>query len=539
MDDSQTRLVGLEDDAKFEASVIADPTSVELEPADQEQTTSEAADDERPAAAEPDEQEPAWVGKVLGHFKLLRTIGEGAMGRVIQAEDIHLGRIVALKVLRKQIRGMPEVERVKQFLREARAATRIDHPNIVPIYEINSYGGWWVIAMEMLEGGTVQSIVRAIGPLPPVRACPIVADGATGLAAAHQAGVIHRDIKPANLMLTRTGRCKLTDFGLVRLDDPNDPFDFTNRLLVGTPQYMAPEVILRRTLTPAADVYGLGGTLYFALTGSVPFPGKDSQEIFQRHVKDPPPDPREKCPDCPDTLAKLVQRAMAKDPTERPSSADMAVALRAESIGTAIEPAHPLASGSGSWVAMPSPTPSHATDARWDAGSWPAESSPAGRPRGGSVTAPAPARPVWQSLLAAGSAVALVLILIVLIGRLGLLQHGHSPSDGAEGVRQPPAVALDADQLRADLAARFPAAPETYGLLPAHTIPLSTLVADKPPQFSWVGKVDAEGVQFVAGRKGRHYFRIDDPLAVLITRDNFVGYRTAAQAEADGKLPLP
>jgi len=135
--------------------------------------------------------------------------------------------------------------------------------------------------------------------------------------------------------------------------------------------------------------------------------------------------------------------------------------------------------------------------------------------------------------------VALVLILIVLIGRPGLFQRGQAPGQPTEGVWQPPAVTLDAGELRADLAARFPSAPDTYGLLLADTVPLSTLAADKPPQFSWVGNVEVEGVQFVADRRGRHYFRIDDPLAVLITRDNFVGYQTASQAEADGKLPLP
>ncbi|MHC4265616.1 MAG: serine/threonine-protein kinase, partial [Planctomycetota bacterium] len=254
---------GLIDEAEFEASLI---TGMDTQLANAETEILDASKIQtkytQPAA---EKLQPAWIGKKLGHFKLLRLIGEGKMGRVIQAEDINLHRIVALKILNKRIPGVDEQQGVLQFLREARAAAKLEHPNVVRIYEINQHDGWWYIAMEMLEGKNLRTIVKAAGPLAQPRACTLIADASNALAAAHELGIIHRDIKPTNLMLTRSGRCKLTDFGLVRLDDPNDPFDFTDKA-VGSPQFMAPEMINRENQTPAIDIYSLGATLYYALT---------------------------------------------------------------------------------------------------------------------------------------------------------------------------------------------------------------------------------------------------------------------------------
>ncbi|MHC4751277.1 MAG: serine/threonine-protein kinase, partial [Planctomycetota bacterium] len=246
---------GPTDDAEFEASLVSD---IDADLIEAETEIVEPQVVPRPPAQVA--KQPPWVGKVLGHFKLLRLIGEGKMGRVIQAQDVNLQRIVALKVLCKRLAGTDVQGYVNQFLREARAAAQIEHPNVVRVYEINQHDGWWYIAMEMLDAGNLRQVVKAAGPLSVPRACALIADAATGLAAAHQLGIIHRDIKPANLMLTRHGRCKLTDFGLVRLDDPNDPFDFTRRT-VGSPAFMAPEIILRREQTPAIDIYSLGATL--------------------------------------------------------------------------------------------------------------------------------------------------------------------------------------------------------------------------------------------------------------------------------------
>jgi len=320
---------GLVDDVAFEESLISDIDSA-LADAGAERAVERRAPG-KPKAPPPSRPGPSWVGKLLGHFKLLRLIGEGRMGRVIQAQDINLKRIVALKVLSKRIPGVDKRQQVHQFLREARAAAQIEHPNVVRIYEISEHEGWWYIAMEMLEGGNLRELVNAAGPLPAPRACAFVADAAAALAVAHDLGIIHRDIKPTNLMLTRRGRCKLTDFGLVRLHDPNDPFDFTDKA-VGSPKYMAPEMIQRGEDTPAVDVYSLGATLYYALTGHPPYTGRTVEEILKKHMKAPVPQVRAVIPQCPATLDMLVQRAMAKKPADRPTAGDLSAALRAEVI---------------------------------------------------------------------------------------------------------------------------------------------------------------------------------------------------------------
>ncbi|TFG46087.1 MAG: serine/threonine protein kinase, partial [Candidatus Brocadiia bacterium] len=253
--------------SEFEASLaegidaeLSEAETAVVEPVQADDKKSEAA--QSPSSAiEPLKGRPSWSGKILGHFKLLRLIGEGKMGRVIQAEDINLKRIVALKILNKRIPGIDDHESINQFLREARAASQIEHPNVVRIFEINNHQGWWYIAMELLEEN-LRRIIDAAGPLSPIRASAFIADAATGLAVAHELGIIHRDIKPTNLMLNRHGRCKLTDFGLVRLDDPNDPFDFTDKA-VGSPHFIAPEMIERRHQSPAIDIYSLGATMYY------------------------------------------------------------------------------------------------------------------------------------------------------------------------------------------------------------------------------------------------------------------------------------
>ena len=293
---------------------------------------------------------PPWVGRILGHFKLQRLLGQGAMGMVVQAQDINLRRIVALKILRKRIHGVDEQSSVLQFLREARAAAQLEHPNVVRVYEINQHRGWWYIAYELIEGGNLKSIVKTFGPLPPRRACLMIADAATALAAAQDVGIIHRDIKPSNLMFARTGRCKIMDFGLVRLTDSADPVDFTDKS-VGTPQYMPPEVIRRQPLTPMADIYSLGATLYFALTGQPPFLGKTVQEIIGHHVHTLAPGLLDKVPACSPMLARLVARMLAKNPADRPTASQVAATLRTESVALSADPTTSNMS-TGSFIAL-------------------------------------------------------------------------------------------------------------------------------------------------------------------------------------------
>jgi serine/threonine protein kinase len=317
-------------------------------------------------------------------------------------------------------------------------------------------------------------------------------------------------------MITRQGRCKLTDFGLVRLDDPNDPFDFTDKS-VGTPHFMAPEMIRHKKQTTAIDVYSLGCTLYFAITTCPPFTGDKLTDILKQHLDTPPPDVREICPDCPETLALLTQHTMAKNPLDRPSATDLAAALRAEAISLFPDDTGFKTATGSSIFHPPGNAGRHSADIT---------SIIRGRP---SVTGP-PAG--LKRLVKAWWFWALVAVVVAALATIVLWPRFHKQT-GPSGSQ----TRFDS----ADLAERFPDAPETYGVLPANEVPQIRDLSTEPPPFSWVGHkdIDITGLNFVASKQGRHYYSIDDPVAVLISRENFVGYQTEAQARMDGKIPAP
>jgi len=505
---------GIEHESDFEASLTI-PHDADLLSAET-RIVEPKAEAPKPAAV-PDAKQPAWIGKKMGQFKLLRLIGQGNMGMVIQAVDVNLQRIVALKVLRKKIMGERSEKHVEQFLREARAAARIEHPNVVHIYEINQHQGWWYIAMEMVQGDSLKRVIEAAGPLPPRQACPLIADAATALDIAHREGLIHRDIKPANLMITRNGRCKLTDFGLVRMGDPNDPFEFTSKT-VGTPFFMAPEIIRRQKQTPAIDVYSLGCTLYYALTGTPPYKGKDMPDLLRKHLKEPIPDIRDKVPDASAGLSSLITRMLAKDPLERPSAADVAAALHAESIGSL-----PIESSGMSSTAESSiltEAIEKALDSYAEAsGSRIFSKSSTGQ---AALSNGDQNRKMWIAV-AKGVGVVTAAVLLIFISSVLVDSNSSSPKKpSAQGLRQ-----------------RFPDAPDTYGVLAPGSGPRMPGNLSQPPAFSWIGKIDAADFQYVASREGVYYYAKDDPAAALITADNFVGYKTARQALTDGKTPAP
>ncbi|MHB1155538.1 MAG: serine/threonine-protein kinase [Phycisphaerales bacterium] len=478
--------------------------------------------------------QPPWVGRILGHFQLQRPLGQGAMGMVVQAQDINLRRIVALKILRKRIRGVDEQASIQQFLREARAAAQLEHPNVVRVYEINQHRGWWYIAYELIEGGNLKSIIKTIGPLPPHRACPMIADAAAALAAAHDAGIIHRDIKPSNLMLARTGRCKIMDFGLVRLADPADPVDFTDKS-VGTPQYMPPEIIQRQSPTPASDIYCLGATLYFALTGEPPFSGKTVHEIIQHHLRTPAPNLLDKAPACSPILARLVARMLAKNPADRPTASEIAAALRTESVASSVDPQTDNMS-TGSFIAL-------ATGERAGSSSTPqrAGSSPTPASTGSTVglsNSPMSSesfihelrsarRLAWVYALIAATLASLIVAVIFFF-----LYGGppHSTGDEDEPVWPGKPVEFHSS---------FPEAPESYGVTRAPSGDESGPATPPIPAFSWSRHIQPDGAAYVAARQGRYFYSRDDPRAQLITPEQFTGYATKNQALAAGKLPAP
>ncbi len=252
-----------------------------------------------------------------GRYRVLGRLGVGGMATVYLAEDSSLGRKVALKVMAE--RYSEDGEFVERFRREAQAAARLNHPNIIAVYDRGEADGRPYIAMEYLQGRTLKQVIQAEGPLPPERAIAIAMQVLAGLRYAHEHGVVHRDVKPHNVLVGDDGRIKVTDFGIAHAGDPQMTEVGS---IVGTAQYLSPEQARGRGVGPQTDIYSLGVVLYEMLAGRVPFEGDSSVAIAMQHVSDPPPPLRALAPDVPESLALVVAHAMLKDPAQRYGSAD-------------------------------------------------------------------------------------------------------------------------------------------------------------------------------------------------------------------------
>jgi WD40 repeat protein/serine/threonine protein kinase len=271
---------------------------------------------------------------VLGPFVLLERLGEGGMGQVFKARQRKLGRTVALKVIRKERLDSPDA--VRRFRREIQAAAQLSHPNIVLAIDADEHEGTHFFAMEHVEGADLAKHVKQHGPLPVAQACDCIRQAAQGLQHAHERGLVHRDIKPHNLLLTTQGVVKVLDMGLARLNAQNDDEYASSTLtqegaVMGTPDYIAPEQALdSRTADIRADLYSLGCTFFFLLTGRVPFPGGSVMEKLLKHQGQAVPSLLDARRDVPPPIADVVHRLMAKSPAERyQTPAELLTALAA------------------------------------------------------------------------------------------------------------------------------------------------------------------------------------------------------------------
>jgi len=206
-------------------------------------------------------------------------------------------------------------------LSEARLAAALEHPHIVHVYEVGNTPSYCYIAMELVEGGNLKDLVKGGGPMDYMRACQLAAEAAEAMAYAHEQGVIHRDIKPANLMLSRTGRCKLADFGLAILQKSRSAEPSRDRP-AGTPQFVAPEVIRGDDAGIQSDLYSLGATLWYLLTGKPPFVAETVGEVLEKHLNEPLPDLSKLRPELPNGLVRGIAKALEKDPANRFQTAE-------------------------------------------------------------------------------------------------------------------------------------------------------------------------------------------------------------------------
>jgi serine/threonine-protein kinase len=261
----------------------------------------------------------------LGSYRLIRQLGSGGMSSVFKGIHVDNGLEVAVKVLPRYLAKNPTL--LQRFLREARNAEALEHPNIVAIYDRGNDEGRYYLILEYVAGGDLHDRVRNHGPLGIAETVRVALAVAQGLRYAAGRGVIHRDVKPANLLLAPDGHVKITDLGLALQVADDDERVTRDGTTVGTVDYMAPEQARdSRATSDRSDIYSLGCTLYYALTGQPPFAGGDITEKLRRHAVEPPPDVRQLRPEVPAPLALLVRRMMAKDPEARYADYDQLIA---------------------------------------------------------------------------------------------------------------------------------------------------------------------------------------------------------------------
>ena len=302
------------------------------------------------------------IGRTLSHFRIVAKIGEGGMGVVYRAEDEKLRRPVALKVLPPDRVG--NEERRLRFLREARAAAAVTHPNIATIYEVGEAEGVVFIAMELVEGKSLRALIAG-RPLPLKEAVRIAVEIAEGLARAHQSHVIHRDLKPENIVVGTDGRVKILDFGLAKLLEEPAPHDMDRSRLptisveltregkiLGTAAYMSPEQARGEAVDARSDLFSFGIVLYEMVTGRAPFQGRTSTDVLSAILRDQPVPAAQLNPEAPVELVRIIGECLEKDPQDRCQHADqLAVDLRRlkRATDSGVRPATTPAPGRRRW----------------------------------------------------------------------------------------------------------------------------------------------------------------------------------------------
>jgi Tol biopolymer transport system component/predicted Ser/Thr protein kinase len=385
------------------------------------------------------------VDQRLGKYEIRAEIGRGGMGVVFLGYDPDLDRQVAVKVLAPHL--VWETEFVERFLREARAAARLKHANIVTIYDVGQEGSWYYFVMECLEGQTLAEYIQERGPLPPEEVLSILRPLAEALDYAHEQGLVHRDIKPANIVIEPTGRVVLTDFGIARAAEETGLT--RTGMFVGTPQYVSPEQARGEEVDYRTDIYSLGVVAYQMLSGQVPFDGKTPHSVLHKQIYEPPPPIRHVRPELPQAVDPILGRTLAKEAGQRYPTVTSSVETLAQALAGEVEveakPSVPVAGG--------------------------VEAARARRRRR------ALPRRVW--LL--GGAVAVVLVLVVAAGVIALIaggggSNGQPPLTASARVMTEPTVTLQPTSTRPPTSAEpTPSVRSTAVALPT-TVPNNVIL---------------------------------------------------------------
>jgi serine/threonine-protein kinase len=284
---------------------------------------------------------------LAGEYSLEREIGRGGMGIVFLAREVHLNRLVAIKVLPRALAQRADVR--ERFLREARTAAGLSHPNIVPIHRVGEAAGLPFFAMTYVNGQTLGDRLRDRGPVPHGLLTSILREVAQALGYAHSRGVVHRDVKPDNILLEESGRAMVTDFGIATVEDHHESVETD---VAGTAMYMSPEQAMGAQLDGRSDIYSLGVVAHVALTGRLPGRGEDATEILRRRVAEDVPPIRSVSSAVPESLAKVVDQCLQRAPVDRFDNAEsVAAALERHSGATRAELPLPLRL----WAQQPTP----------------------------------------------------------------------------------------------------------------------------------------------------------------------------------------
>ncbi len=255
-------------------------------------------------------------GTRLGPYEVLRELGRGSMGTVVAARHAELGREAALKVLSGTLVADPAA--VERFRRESEAVAQLEHPGIVRLYDRGEAKGAHWFAMELVAGSSLEQLIRR-ERLAYSEAARIMAQAAHAIDYAHSRGVLHRDLKPANILLDQSGRARVMDFGLARLDSKATLT--SDGIVVGTPLYLAPEVARGERASRRSDIYSLGASLYELATGKPPYEGREARDVMNRVANEAPIPPTDADPRVPRDLVRIIAKAMARDPEERYANA--------------------------------------------------------------------------------------------------------------------------------------------------------------------------------------------------------------------------
>ncbi len=257
---------------------------------------------------------------LAGRYELIEKIGDGGMAIVYKAKDRLLKRLIAVKILKPEF--VQDAKFVENFRRESHAAASLSHPNIVSIYDVGQEGNVNYIVMELVNGRTLNELIKEEAPMSHVRATEIAKQVASGLAAAHKKGIIHRDVKPHNILMTEDGVAKITDFGIAKAVSNTTIVDATKENVMGSVHYFSPEQAKGAKVNEKSDIYSLGIVLYEMLTGRVPFDGDNPVTVALMQINEPPTSPTIYNHNIPPALERIVMKAIRKNPSERFDSAD-------------------------------------------------------------------------------------------------------------------------------------------------------------------------------------------------------------------------